>query len=487
MYNSPDKGGKYLKILFFFLLIFFPCLAFAGGPFYVTTEGAPVVWDTSNAVSLHPESGLCADFSNGDMLEKITENVAYWEIIDGIELDFDIEEGNIGEDIDSSNYTDYLVDSSDDKGIDDGLNPVMFDDDGEIIVAVFGDGNQFSVLGFAGPDGFSDDETEYTDGQALFNCLCLAGNENNGDCEDLGVVFSEDDLNFTMTHEIGHMVGFDHTQVNQAMADTISCDTTAAGDCDDIPVMYPVSVDAADQITPTVDDIVIALTLYGQDGWEDEFCIVSGALTDADGNELRCADVQAVTDDTADTIAVVSGAFAPAEDTDGDGYTDGDGECLSDCGSFTLYGLDPDKSYTITVKPVDSQWTGGSGIGPCSSQNEDIVEEDIATLEGCTAGAVEELGTIQTESTSSDTSNQSDDSGDSSSDSGSSEDTCGVDQDFTTCDPLISCSLSNKPASALHFLLIILLPGFLLLCRSFSCLPPISSCRLSGILPPMRK
>lgn len=479
-----------MKILFFFLLVLFPQWVLAGGPFYVTSDGAPIVWDTSSAIPLHPESGTCADFSNGDMLAKIATNIAYWELIDGIDLEFDVEAGEIGEDIDGDNYTDYLVDSSDDAGLVDNLNPVMFDDDGEIVVAVFGDGNQFAVLGFAGPDGFSDDATEYTDGQALFNCLCLAGNENNADCQDLGVTFSEDDLDFTMTHEIGHMIGFDHTQVNQAMADASSCDTATSGDCDDIPVMYPVAWDSADQITPTVDDKVIALTLYGQDGWEDDFCTVTGALTDADSNELRCADVQALTDDTADTVAVVSGAFAPAEDTDGDGYTDGDGECTSDCGSFTLYGLDPDKTYTLTVKPVDSGWTGGSGIGPCSTQNEGVVEEEITTVEGCTAGATEELGTIQTES-SGGTSNQEDDSSDDSGSDGSSdsssEDTCGVDQDFTTCDPMISCSLSDQPVSARHFLLIILLPAFLLLCRSFSCLPPISSCRPSAKLPRMRK
>lgn len=457
-----------IKLVVFLLMsvIFSSGRVTAGGPLLVNSDGSPLTWDNSSDVELHIDAGDCASFSQADMADKLNDNLSAWTDINNIDLDFDINDNEISEDIDIDNYTDLFVDSTDDAGADDGINPVIFDETGEIVVDIFGSGNQFAVLGFAGADNVDNDDALILDGEAVINCLCLSGNANFEDCEEVSVEFSEDDLDFTLVHEIGHFIGFDHTQVNQLTAESVDCDLDEAGDCDDIPTMYPVAVDSADQITPANDDKVIALTLYGNSSWEDSFCTITGALTDADGAELRCADVQAIADDTEDTIAVVSGAFAPAEDSDGDGYTDGSGECLSDCGSFTLRGLDPSKSYTITVKPVDSQWTGGSGIGPCSTQNSDVVEEEIGTSDDCSAGATVELGTVATESTQ----NQEDDSSDDSSDDGSSDDSsssseeneCGLDQDFTTCSALYDCRL-NPTSQAPHGFSFFLLFSFFVL------------------------
>lgn len=389
------------KLTTFFLLMGLFTLVLtvqAGGPFVVNEDGVASTWDNSSAVALHPEGGTCADFTNSQMDDKIEENMAHWSGIAGIELDFALVDGAIPEDVDADNYTDYYVDSSDDAGLEDSLNPVIFDDDAGIVADLFGAANKFVVLGFAGPDGFTSDYSEIVDGQAFFNCRCLDDNPE-GACPG-GIVFTEDDLDFTMTHEIGHMLGFDHTQVNQAIAEGTDCDLDLDGDCADIPTMYPQSVDAADQITPHRDDEVIALTLYGNSTWENTLCTITGSLTDVNGDSLRCADIQAETGDTTDTIAVVSGAFAPAEDTNGDGYTDGDGECLSNCGDFTLRGLDPDLDYTITVKPIDSSWTGGSSLSPCGTgQLTGIEEEEISTVTTCTAGGTVALGTVQTAST----------------------------------------------------------------------------------------
>ncbi len=390
---------KFLLLLALAGGLFFSQNIFAGGPFVVNEEGVASTWDNSSAVALHPEGGTCAGFSNSQMDDKIEENVAHWSGIAGIELDFALVDGSIAEDVTASNYEDYYVDSSDDPGLNDSLNPVIFDDDAGIVADLFGAANRFVVLGFAGPDGFADETLEkIVDGQAFFNCLCLDGNPNDA-CMG-GIVFTEDDLDFTMTHEIGHMLGFDHTQVNQALAEGTNCDLDLLGDCADIPTMYPQSIDPGDQITPHRDDEVIALTLYGNSTWENTLCTVTGSLTDVNGDPLRCADVQAETGDTTDTIAVVSGAFAPASDDDGDGYTDGEGECLSDCGDFTLRGLDPDLDYTITVKSIDSSWTGGSSISPCGTgQLSGIKEEEISTVTTCTAGGTVALGTVQTAST----------------------------------------------------------------------------------------
>jgi hypothetical protein len=126
---------------------------------------------------------------------------------------------------------------------------------------------------------------------------------------------------------------------------------------------------------------------------------------DVDGNELRCADVQAITSDTADTVAQISGTLAVTVDGVGanaaDGDTVDDGECTSNCGYFALY-LTPGKDYTVNVEPIYESFVGGSGMGPCyAAQLDTITEEEVATVSSaqCTAGTTLSLGSITTTST----------------------------------------------------------------------------------------
>jgi hypothetical protein len=145
---------------------------------------------------------------------------------------------------------------------------------------------------------------------------------------------------------------------------------------------------------------------------------------DADGNSLRCADVQAVPSDISNTVAFVSGALAAAEDQNDDGDTVDDGECNSGCGEFQLY-LTPGTDYTITVMPINSAFTSGSSLSPCFNEQLDTIEEEaILEISGvdCEAGHPSDIGNLQTTSTggTSDGDSQTTDSGDSSSDSSGS-------------------------------------------------------------------
>lgn len=445
----------FLSLLFVSFCLLVSYTVEAGGPIVVNDQGVAATWDIPTSIPYQPESGSCATFGNSEMLIKIEENVAHWTDISTILLGFSQVTGQLGL-VDSSNYEDYIALTETDPPAFDGLNPVIFDDDGEIIGALFGSSNKFFVLGFAGPDRFSDDRATIADGQALFNCFCLADNptDTEDECASIGVTFSEDDLNFTMMHEFGHFLNFDHTQVNQGLV-LSGCSTSTEGDCDDIPAMFPQSVDPADQITPQRDDIVAALTLYGDSSLASSFCTITGALEDKDGWELRCADVQATTDDVADTIAIVSGAFAPAEDLDEDSFTDGENECLSDCGVFTLRGLDPNKDYTITVKPIDPAWIGSSSVGPCGTgQPTGVVAEEIATVTSCVAGSTTSLGTIKTES---DLDEEEEDE---------TVTECGENKNFDKCSSLIDCSLTKgeNPGTSGVLLILLGLYGGVMIC-----------------------
>lgn len=410
-------------ITVFFLIFVFVTQSFAGAGYVISTSGAPARWDNSAAIEIHPESGVCGSFSNAQMLTKLATNLAEWSNLDEVDIQFDIVSGEIGG-VDGCNYGDYLanVTGSTDTtaSLSDGLNPILFDDNGDIVASVAGTANRFRVLGFASPAGFTSDYSEIVDGQAVFNCRCLAGN-SNGACTSGSstTTFSEDDLNFTMTHELGHFINLDHTQVNCTTSsldvtdDSVHCqdsdgddvcdnlcDNASTSDDDDIPAMYPVSENAGEQISPMQDDIVALAGLYPADTFTATYCHVTGTLLDSSGNELRCADVQATTDDPADSVAFVSGAYAVGVDNNGDLDSVDDGECTSGCGDFELH-LTPGKSYTVHVEPINSSFTSGSGISPCANDQLDtIVSEVIASISAqCTAGATVNLGNITTDST----------------------------------------------------------------------------------------
>lgn len=431
---------KSASIFFFTFLFLASRTVAAGGPIHVSPDGVASSWDET--ISLHPEAGSCGPFSRDEMISKIGENLSVWEDVEGADLTITLDEAAIGVDIDGDNFGDFYASGSSDSDADDGVNPVMFDDDGEIVRSLFGSPNEFFFLGFAGPDAFDDDEEKIIAGEVLLNCLCLLDEEA---CS--GIVFTEDDLHFTIVHEVGHMIGLDHTQVNQTIAEG-DCDLESDGDCDNIPTMYPVSIDAADQLSPHRDDEVALLNLYGLTSLSGGFCTVTGDLRDKNGKPLRCADVQAVTPDSTDTIGVVSGTLSPNDDTDGDEATDGDGECLDDCGEFVLRGVPTDKTTQIIVRPIDASWTGGSGINPCvNGQVAGVVEETIATLSvgDCSAGEKEKLGTVTTAS-----SGGISEGGESDSDSGASS-----DDPFADLPPLIDCSLtirSSQPTRNLGLL-----------------------------------
>lgn len=391
--------------LFLILLLLSTAPSFAGGGYIITSSGAPSEWSTSSAISVHPESGTCGSFTNAEMLTKISDNLSYWTDLGEVDFDFNIVVGALGS-VDGDNYGDYLVGvtgSDNAQALNDGYNPILFDNDGDIVAAVAGSTNRFRVLGFANPSGFSSNYTSIVDGQAVFNCRCLSGNPN-GDCT-VGastITFSEDELNFTMVHEIGHFMNLDHTQVNCTGSDSDNiCDDGDTSNDDYIPTMYPVSENAAQQISPIQDDISALAGIYPNACFTSSHCLVTGALLDADGNQLRCADVQAIPSDLSKSVAFVSGAYAPAEDSNGNGDTVDPGECVSNCGDFQLY-LDPGVDYTIKVHPINSTFTGGSGISPCANgQLTTINTETIATVTAaqCTEGATITLGDLTTTST----------------------------------------------------------------------------------------
>lgn len=384
-----------MKILWSAILgcsLFFAADAWAAGPISVVpTTGSASKWGST--ITLHPEGGRCGGFTNAQMKSKLGTNLSTWEDVSNVSLTFSLNNSAITADINNDNYSTYYVSNADDVGLNDNLNPIVFDDDGQIVAHILGIENMFTVLGFAGPDGFSSDYATIVDGQAVFNCRCLASNsyysvdnDSGESCDSVPQTFTVDDLDFTMVHEMGHFLGLDHSQVN--------------ADGSDLPTMYPESVDAAEQLILHHDDETAIRSLYGQTALEDNYCTVIGTLYDSNGKSLRCADVQASTGDEADTVSTVSGYYATYQDLNNDGASDGDGECLTNCGVFLLRGLEVGKTYSIDIVPIDSGYIGSSRLGPCvHAQITGIRNQKITTVTCSTAGQSTNIGSFTTAST----------------------------------------------------------------------------------------
>lgn len=363
----------------------------------VTTTGTVATWGENPTVSYHPEEGACSAFSNSDMLTKFDTLMDLWADLTETDLTFLAVPERLT-DIDSDNYQTYIYTASgtttNDLTLADGFNVVAFDDDGEITAAIAGTANKFNVLGFASINIFSQSTGIISDGQAVINCRCVTGHPTLGNCTSGGsiITVSEDELDFTILHEMGHFLNLDHTQVNyELFTNSITSDDV------DIPVMFPVSFED-DQITPRTDDKAALGALYPSTSFLAAKCLVTGTVTDSDGNALRCADIEAIAVDPADTVSYVSGSAAAAQDVNDDDDTVDSGECESGCGDFELY-LDPSKTYTLTILPIDENLVGGSGVGPCiNAQLETITEQTLATITGteCMAGGTLNLGTIIT-------------------------------------------------------------------------------------------
>lgn len=393
--------------LSFFLL--FALFAEAGGGYVIATDGTPYTWDDAAAISIHPESGSCASFSNSEMIDILEINLAHWTDLEETGIAFSTVEGSVGS-VDGSNYLTFIpgLTGSASTTVTDGLHPIIFDDDGEIVASVAGAANRFRVLGFSSPSGFSTSSPEIVDSYLVVNCRCLADNPNGACTSGTSTIeFTTAERDFTQVHEMGHFLNLDHTQIYGEVYDDDDTTNDNLG-----ATMYPLSESAADQITPKQDDIIAIGHLYPSSSFASMYCLVTGTLLDADGNPLRCADVQAVTSSIPDGVAFVSGAYAEAADGNSDNDTVDEGECTSGCGDFQLY-LEPGKEYSINVRAINSAFQGGSGISPCAfGQLTTIVDADaVATISGsqCVGGTTVALGEITTSSTGGVTSSGSDD------------------------------------------------------------------------------
>lgn len=231
-------------------------------------------------------------------------------------------------------------------------NPVIFDSDGSIIFALYGIGASNSLLGFDQPL-----RLDNASGIYLQHWLVLNGRFASFLSSDLNALAS------TVVHEIGHLIGLDHSQLHQDFA----FDTNPANN-DYVPMMFPIGgFRRSNPLALGFDDQVSVSTLYPAAGFSSSRGTISGTIYQSDGvTPFQGANmIVEKTDDPFLTAATSVSGYLYLRN----------GNSLSGLGSsnssfkgfFKVEGLPPGQ-YRVKVEEIN--YLGpGSTVGPISFRN----------------------------------------------------------------------------------------------------------------------
>ena len=332
-----DKLLRIYCFLFFLAVPFFASfnLCYAGGPLYIADDASPVIYPNSS-ITLHVENGDLGVLSNAIATTLLQEGADLWNEVSTSTINLSTDQSQIALDINDTNFETYMptLDGTELNNTDN-LNPVIFDDDGKIIEQIFGVG-QTGLLGFAG--SFINSETgKFIEGFILINGTVSGSNTK---------------IKLTLTHEIGHFIGLDHSQANINNEESSSnlpllCLTTES---EDYPLMYPFVCRQVDNLH--ADDISAVSALYPSTNLNDTYGTLEGTFVDDSGEAILGANIWAEDTASGETYSIVSDYLK------------------QDTGFYRL--LLPAGTYTLHANSINSEFTAGSSVGPYANNSTDI-------------------------------------------------------------------------------------------------------------------
>jgi hypothetical protein len=305
------------------LLAGLPVAVWAGGPFLVTTSGQPFRWDSSQAIRYRVDKGALGTRNHDAAVRMVQQGFQTWLDVPTARIQVQ-PAGELTQDITGRNVMAFL------NGVrltDPSF--VLFDTDGSIIETLAGRGASQAILGFTRPAG---------DLRAGRLALCYT--ILNGPLHDL---FRDVYLQQTITHELGHFLGLEHSEINGEA----QFDGNANNDVLSPIMSYFRGPNGTD--TLHYDDQAWLSWLYPTPEFTAGTGMIQGRVLLPDGKTgLAGIDVIArrVDDPEATAVSCISGyLFANGQDGSPD---------LAHLGEFLLPGLPPG-TYTLEVSSLSGQ------------------------------------------------------------------------------------------------------------------------------------
>ncbi len=325
---------RYVTLLLFGFPLLTPA-GFAGGPLHPgPSDGTFFQWAPNVPVPYTLDQGGLSDTVPAELAGQFMHDaVGEWNKIETSMFLFEYN-GLFPEEINVSNFA-SIFGGNPAPVLPE--NPIVFDRGGAIIDDYLGVGASDSVIGFAGARFYDYDTRRYISGWVVMNGKFATNSVNSS-------------FGAAIIHELGHLLGLDHSQGMSENADLSPPWTKHRY----VPLMYPFQFDPAYQPRkPIRDEIAWISWMYPQTDFATSTGTISGKVLRRSGAPLLGANVVAVQVDgdgqevRSEMVSVVSDFLA--EET----------------GEFTLPGLSPG-DYHVFIEPLDPQFirTEGHGVGP---------------------------------------------------------------------------------------------------------------------------